>query len=96
MLNSDDIEVASLAADILRKQKGKSYVTNLVRKHDKYEFKKGIGLTNKSNKYENIFNIFNNFKFANTPLYSMTQLNNNIVYKVEDDCSFTFEIPNKL
>lgn len=97
MLNSDDIEVALLAANILRKEKGKSYTANLVRKHDKYEFKKGIGLTKKNNKYGNIFSMFNNFKFINTPLlYNMTKLDSNIVYKVEDDCSFTFEIPNKL
>ena len=96
MLNSDDIEVALLAANILRKEKGKSYTANLVRKHGKYEFKKGIGLTKKNNKYENIFSMFNNFKFINTPLYDMTKLNNNVVYKVEDDCSFTFEILNKL
>lgn len=60
-LNSDDIEVATLAATILRKEKGKSYVANLIKKYDKYEFKKGEGLVKKS-----IFNfggIFNQFKW---------------------------------
>ena len=95
-INSDDIEVAILAANILRKQKGKSYTANLVKKYGKYEFRKGIGLTLKRDPYVNILNLFNNYKLVNTPLLSMTQLNNNIVYKVGDDSLFTFEIPNKL
>jgi len=44
MINSDDIEVVKLAADILRKTKGKSYVSNLIRNNRKYEFRKGKGL----------------------------------------------------
>lgn len=95
-INSDDIEVAILAANILRKQKGKNYTVNLVKKYGKYEFRKGIGLTLKRDPYANILNLFNNYKLVNTPLLSMTQLNNNIVYKVGDDSLFTFEIPNKL
>ena len=95
-INSDDIEVAILAANILRKQKGKNYTVNLVKKYGKYEFRKGIGLSLKRHPYSNILNLFNNYKLINTPLLSMTQLNNNIVYKVGDDSLFTFEIPNKL
>jgi hypothetical protein len=49
MINSDDIEIAKLGVKILRQQKGKSYTANLIRKYDKYEFRKGIGLITKPN-----------------------------------------------
>ena len=60
-INSDDIEVAILAANILRKQKGKNYTVNLVKKYGKYEFRKRIGLSPKRHPYANILNIFNKY-----------------------------------
>lgn len=89
-LNSDDIEVATLAATILRKEKGKSYVANLIKKYDKYEFKKGEGLVKKS-KY-NFGGIFNQFKMINTPLVNMNQL---VKHSITGD-TITFELPYKL
>lgn len=71
-LNSDDIEVATLAAAILRKEKGKSYVANLIKKYDKYEFRKGEGLVKKW-KWD-IGSIFNQWKMINTPLLRMDQM----------------------
>ena len=89
-LNSDDIEVATLAATILRKEKGKSYVANLIKKYDKYEFRKGEGLVKKS-KY-NFGDIFNQFKMVNTPLVNMNQL---VKHSITGD-TITFELPYKL
>ena len=47
MINSDDIEIAKLGVKILRQQKGKSHVANLIRNNNKYEFRKGEGLVKK-------------------------------------------------
>lgn len=89
-LNSDDIEVATLAATILRKEKGKSYVANLIKKYDKYEFRKGKGLVKKS--IFNFGNIFNQYKLVNTPLVNMNQM---IKHSITGD-TITFELPYKL
>lgn len=94
MLNSDDIEVAILAANILRKQKGKSYVANLVKKHNKYEFRKGEGLV-EIPIWSKLKHLFNSNKTYNTPLLDMTRVSNNIIYTDVENGEFTFEIPCK-
>ncbi len=93
LLNSDDIEVATLAASILRKEKGKSYVGNLIRKNDKYEFKKGQGLVKKNN-WNWVNNVFSSFKLVNTPLLNMTDIQNNTIY-VKEESKITFDLPYK-
>lgn len=92
-LNSDDIEVATLAAAILRKEKGKSYVANLIRKYDKYEFRKGEGLVKKWELWGN-GGIFNKWKMVNTPLLNMSQLTKHTITTTES--TITFKIPCKL
>lgn len=94
MLNSDDIEVATLAANILRKEKGKSYVANLIRKYDKYEFKKKQGLVKKNN-WSNILSAWNKLSLLNTPLLNMAELIINTSYTDEKEGEFTFNIPYK-
>ena len=95
-INSDDIEIAKLAATILRKQKGKSYVGNLIKKYNKYEFKKGEGLVKKHNVFENLSAIFSKWKIVNTPLVNMIDNKNNVIYTNEDADTITFDVPYKI
>jgi hypothetical protein len=95
MINSDDIEIAKLGVKILRQQKGKSYTANLIKKYDKYEFRKGIGLITKPNWHKLMLEAFNIFSAKNTPLLSMTELYNNTAVINDSDGEFTFDIPIK-
>jgi hypothetical protein len=96
MINSDDIEIAKLGVKILKQQKGKSYTANLIKKYDKYEFKKGEGLVKKNNWHKLVLEIFKkNLNLKNTPLLSMTELYNNTVIINDSDGEFTFDIPIK-
>jgi len=91
-LKSDDIEIATLAASILRKEKGKSYVANLIKKYDKYEFRKGRGLVKKWKLWGNE-GIFNKWKIVNTPLLSMTEIQKSTI--LIDEAALTFTLPYK-
>ena len=93
MINSDDIEIAKLGVEILRQQKGKSYVANLIRNNNKYEFRKGEGLVKKVT-FKTLLNAFNNLKLKYTPLLSMTELKSNVISN--GDSEMTFNVPYKL
>ena len=97
-INSDDIEIARLAAAILRKEKGKRYVVNLIRKHNKYEFKKGEGLVSKFKLWGvyNLLNQFNQWKMVNTPLLSMLELQKTTINVTENISTITFDSPYKI
>lgn len=94
-INSDDIEIARLAAAILRKEKGKSHVVNLIRKHDKYEFKKGEGLVSKFKPW-GAYNLFNQWKMVNTPLLNMSELQKTTINATENISTITFDLPYKI
>jgi hypothetical protein len=93
MINSDDIEIAKLGVKILRQQKGKSHVANLIRNNNKYEFRKGEGLVKKVT-FKTLLNAFNNLKLKYTPLLSMTELKSNVISN--GDSEMTFNVPYKL
>ena len=95
MINSDDIEIAKLGAEILKQQKGKSHVANLIRNNNKYEFKKGEGLVRKANTFKTLLDAFNKLKLQNVPLLSMTELENNVI-NLNEDSEMTFNVPYKL
>lgn len=93
MINSDDIEIAKLGAEILKQQKGKSHVANLIRNNNKYEFRKGEGLVKKVT-FKTLLDAFNNLKLQYTPLLSMTELKSNVISN--GDSEMTFNVPYKL
>lgn len=86
-INSDDIEIATLAAAILRQERGKTFVANLVKKNGKYEFKKGQGLV-KVHTWD-FSNAWNQSKMVNTPLLNMHQFPNIHVNGTVGEISFT-------
>jgi hypothetical protein len=93
-INSDDIEIAELAANLLLKEIGIEKVIELLKDYDKYDCDFIDGYIYLIGRLENIIINWNKQKFVNTPLLNMTEIKNNVIYTNGND--FTFDMPYKL
>ena len=92
-INSADIEIAELAANVLLGKIGRKKVKVLLKgcKYD-YDFIGGKIYLKQKVSWQSIINLWNNHKIVNTPLLSMTGFKNNIIA----DDHFTFNVPYKI
>ena len=94
-INSDDIEIAELAANLLLEEVGYEKVTELIDKYRKYTYE----LLDKKIYLRRLYSfkgLWNHFKMVNTPLLSMTELKNNTIYINEEDGEIIFNMPYKI
>lgn len=94
MINSDDIEIAELAANVLLGKIGRKKVKVLLKgcKYD-YDFIGGKIYLKQRVSWQSIINLWNKHKIVSTPLLSITEVKNNII--AEND-HFTFNVPYKI
>ena len=94
-INSDDIDIAELAANLLVEEIGYEKVAELIDKYKKY-YHELINRKIHLIRLRGLEGIFSNFKLVSTPLLSMTELKNNTIYTNGEEEKITFDLPYKL
>ena len=97
-INSDDVEIAELAANLLLKKVTSKKIKSILKKYGRYNYDYIDGhfyLKKKLKEYQP-FDMFNQWKMTNTPLLSTAELKNNVIYTNGDDGTITFDVPYKI